>query len=182
MEIAIADIRQELAADLDRAFPDLVRSRQDRIFSGVLRMVRHYADAADITQETFIRAYRALGGYERSRIEEMSIDGWLWTIALNLCRNRGRSRTPVPSPIPEQADRTAGPEDSAVRAEEEVRWQAHLRALSSAHRTAVVLRHVVGLSYEEISVATGRPVGTVKADVHRGIARLREMVETEEPR
>ncbi|RPI26409.1 MAG: sigma-70 family RNA polymerase sigma factor [Actinobacteria bacterium] len=180
MEAVIADIRHELAADLDGAFPDLVRSRQDRIFSGVLRMVRHHADAADITQETFIRAYRALGGYEPARIEAMSLDGWLWTIAINLCRNRGRSRSPVPATIPEQPDRSVGPEELALRSTEEARWQQRLLALSPAQRAAVVLRHVVGLGYDEIAEATGRPVGTVKADVHRALTRLRRMVEREE--
>jgi RNA polymerase sigma-70 factor (ECF subfamily) len=182
METAIADIRNELADDLDAAFPDLVRSRQDRIYSGVLRLTRHHADAADITQETFIRAYRALAGYERSRIEAMSMDGWLWTIALNLCRNRGRSRTPVPAVVPEVADAVPGPEEEAVRREADELWHARLRTLSAAHRNAVVLRHLVGLSYEEISEATGRPAGTVKADVHRGLARLRQIIENQEAR
>jgi RNA polymerase sigma-70 factor (ECF subfamily) len=182
METVIADIRHELAADLDGAFPELVRSRQDRIFSGVLRIVRHHADAADITQETFIRAYRALGRYEASRIEEMSLDGWLWTIAVNLCRNRGRSRIPAPASTPDQSEGAPGPEEEAMRADEEARWQARLSALPVAMRTAVVLRHVVGLGYGEIADATGRPVGTVKADVHRALARLRRMVEMEDQR
>ncbi len=62
----------------------------------------------------------------------------------------------------------------------EADWAARLAALNADARTAVVLRHVVGLSYAEIAEATGRPVGTCKADVHRGIARLRELM-TEEP-
>lgn len=180
METAIADIRQELAADLDGAFPELVRGRQDGIYSGVLRLTRHHADAADITQETFIRAYRALAGYDRARIESMSLDGWLWTIALNLCRNRGRSRVPIPADLPEGADRGPGPEEAAMRHDEDTVWRGRLQALTSTHRTAVVLRHVVGLSYEEIGEATGRPVGTVKADVHRGLARLRRIIGEEE--
>jgi RNA polymerase sigma factor (sigma-70 family) len=182
METAIADIRTELAADLDRAFPELVRSRQDRIYGGVLRLTRHHADASDITQETFIRAYRAMRGYDSARIAALSLDGWLWTIAINLCRNRGRSRLPIPVPVPDRAEVGAGPEEAAMRSAELETWQRRLRALSAAHRTAVVLRHVVGLSYEEIEEATGRPVGTVKADVHRGLARLRDLVELEESR
>lgn len=177
---SIDDITSALAADLDAAFPEVVRSRQDGVYSGIVRIVRHPADAADITQETFIRAYRALAGYEPQRIEELSLDGWLWTIALNLCRNRGRKRHALPSERIDGADPAAGPEEQAIQRDELSTWDGRLRRLTPTQRTAVVLRHIVGLSYEEISTATGRPTGTVKADVHRGISRLRRLLEMEE--
>ena len=61
----------------------------------------------------------------------------------------------------------------------ETTWHRRLESLSSPQRTAVVLRHVIDLPYGEIAEVTGRPVGTVKADVHRGIARLRAMLTAE---
>jgi len=179
METAVINLASALADDLDTAFPDLVRSRQNQIFGGVMRIVRHHADAADITQETFIRAYRALAGYDNARIEALKLDGWLWTIAINLCRNSARRKNPVPSQLPDQASLEPGPESAAIASAEAATWDTRLARLTATQRSAVVLRHVVGLSYDEISQATGRPAGTVKADVHRGIARLRRILEAE---
>jgi RNA polymerase sigma-70 factor (ECF subfamily) len=170
-----------LADDLHQSFPTMVRSLQDGIFSGVLQMTRNRHDAEDVTQETFIRAYRALEGYEAQRIRELRLRPWVWTIAINLCRNRARSaarRGPI-APLPDRAASEPSPEDQAVEMVMRSEWHLRLSGLSTAHRTAVVLRHVVGLSYEEIAHATGRPAGTVKADVHRGIARLRTILERE---
>lgn len=172
-----------LAHDLDAVFSDLVVAHQDGIYSGVRRLVPAAADADDITQETFVRAYRALRDYPASRIEQLAVRSWLWTIALNLCRNaaRRRSRKPVGAPLnatnepPDGAD-TAADALAAVAADD---WRTRLDALSLPIRTAVVLRHVVGLPYADIAAAVDRPVGTVKADVHRGLARLRHMLEDE---
>lgn len=175
-----ATLTRTLADDLDAAFPDLVTARQDAIYSGVLRFVRDHGEAADLTQETFVRAYRALRGYERDRILALRIEPWLWTIALNLCRNRHRKRVPEPAPARDEAASAPGPEEEVIRAAEAERWNQRLDALTTVQRVAVVLRHVVGLTYEEIAAATGRPAGTVKADVHRGLAKLRTIIEGEE--
>jgi RNA polymerase sigma-70 factor (ECF subfamily) len=59
-------------------------------------------------------------------------------------------------------------------------WDRRLSILSRHQRTAVVLRHVVGMGIDDIAAATGRPSGTVKADIHRGLARLRQAMEEEE--
>jgi RNA polymerase sigma-70 factor (ECF subfamily) len=172
-----------LARDLGAVFPDLVARHQDGIYSGVLRFVRDAGEAEDITQETFVRAYRALGGYEAERIEQLAVTSWLWTIALNLCRNaaRTKSRRPVAVKLDaagEAAD-PASTEADAVAAIESEAWRRRLEALSAPMRKAVVLRHVVGLSYAEISAAVDRPVGTVKADVHRGLNKLRRILTAE---
>jgi len=177
-------LTRALAANLDRAFPDLVRLLQDGLFSGALRMTGNRADAEDIAQETFIRAYRALTGYPAARIRGLKLRAWMWTIAINLCRNRARSRSRKPeSSIPEglePASAAAGPEQIALEIEGGERLGAHVAGLPWAQRQAVVLRHVVGLGYAEISEALERPVGTVKADVHRALARLRAVVQPEE--
>jgi RNA polymerase sigma-70 factor (ECF subfamily) len=173
----VASVNDDLARDLDRAFPALVRDLQDGIFSGVRRMVPSTADAEDITQETFIRAYRALSGYETDRIRALNLRGWIWTIALNLCRNAARARSRRPRTV--ELDRDAfspqpGPEAAALRADASRLWSERLGRLPAAQRTAVVLRHVVGLSYAEIAAATGRAEGTAKTDVYRGLAKLQE--------
>lgn len=176
------DLVEGLATDLHGVFPKVVRSLQDGIFSGVLQMTRDRHDAEDVTQEAFIRAYRALEGYEPERIRALRLRPWVWTIALNLCRNRARAaarRGPV-SPLFDQATDETGPESEALDAAMLSEWRRRLGRLSGPQRTAVVLRHVVGLGYEEIAFATDRPEGTVKADVHRGIRRLRSILEEEE--
>jgi RNA polymerase sigma factor (sigma-70 family) len=172
-----------LARDLDRAFPGLVVEFQDGIYSGVRRLVPTAADAEDITQETFVRAYRALAGYPEERIRDLRPAAWLWTIALNLCRNaaRARSRRPAGSPLesaPEPAD-LADTAEAAVQAVTDEKWRMRLGTLTESQRTAVVLRHVVGLPYADIAAALERPVGTVKADVHRGLSRLRASIASE---
>ena len=167
----------ELARNLDAAFPTLVRDMQDVIFSGVRRMVPSAADAEDIAQETFIRAYRALASYEPDRIRGLNLRGWIWTIALILCRNAARTRSRRPRTV--ELDRDAlspqrGPEAEAIDADAVREWSARLARLPTAQRNAVILRHVVGLTYAEIAAATGRAEGTTKTDVHRGIAKLQE--------
>ena len=166
-------LRDRLVRDLDGSFEDLVDALGDDVYSGLRRM--HGDDAADLTQETFIRAYRALGTYDEERIRTLQLRGWIWTIALNLGRNHVRNRSRRPQPVElHDIHPIADPEpiDSAL-------WQARLESLPNAQRRAVVLRHVVGLSYGELSDALGRPEGTVKADVSRGLARLKKLIEEE---
>ena len=175
--LVMDDMTTRLADDLDGTFPEVVRAFQDDLFSGMRRLAPDRMEAEDLTQETFIRAYRALDGYDRGRIRELQLRGWLWTIALNLSRNRARDRGRRPIPVPLEDGRHRGepdpePFDAAT-------WDRRLATLPIAQRRAVVLRHVVGLSYEEIAGATGRAVGTAKTDVHRGLARLRTILEEE---
>lgn len=171
-----------LADDRDGAFPELVDVMHGRVFSGVVRLTGHKADAEDITQDTFIRAYRALGRYPQDRIRDLRLEGWVWTIALNLCRNRARdtARRPALTPLEGRPDPSApdSTEDAAIESVDDV-WDRRLGELPDEMRRAVVLRHVVGLSYREIAAATGRPPGTVKSDVHRGIERLHQILTRE---
>lgn len=167
-----------LATDLDRAFPDLVRSLQNDVFSGLVRLASTREDAEELTQETFLRAYRALAGYNADRVRALRLRGWIWTIALNLARNEARSiarrpRSVAVDPTALPPAPTPSPEDLALAAEAEMRWGEALANLSLPVRRAIVLKHVVGLSYPEVADVLARPIGTVKADVHRGLARLR---------
>ncbi len=175
------DLIARLARDVDAAFPDLVAAHADDLFSGVRRLAPGRADAEDVVQETFVRAYRALLTYEPDRIRALRLRPWLWTIALNLCRSAARRRSRrVPEVKLEAATGTvAAPDDpaaDAITATMEGVWRRRLATLSTAQRTAVVLRHVVDLPYADIAEVTGRPVGTTKADVHRGLERLRQVM------
>jgi RNA polymerase sigma factor (sigma-70 family) len=182
-------LARRLAAGREGAFAELVDTLSSPVFSSVLRLTGNRPDAEDITQETFIRAYRALARYPTDQVAELRLRPWLWTIALNLCRNRerGRGRRPATTTLTDDHH----PADPGSTEAEELdlvddAWQRRLGALADHVRTAVLLRHVAGLGYGEIAAVVDRPVGTVKSDVHRGIGRLRQMIEqeteTEEPR
>lgn len=168
------DLCDRLAVDLDGAFEEFVVAVRDDLYSGLRRL--HGDDGEDLVQETLIRAYRALATYETDRIRTLRLRPWVWTIALNLGRNRIRDNARRPIPV-ELEDRHGvdDPEPADVSA-----WDARLRRLNPAQRKAVVLRHVVDLSYGEIAEAMDRPEGTVKADVSRGLARLRDILQEEQ--
>jgi RNA polymerase sigma-70 factor (ECF subfamily) len=165
-------LARDLARDLDATFEALVLAHQDRLFTIAFRIGGDRHDAEELVQDCFVRAYRALATYPPARIRELRVRGWLTTILLNAGRNRARVRR---VPTTELAfDPGAEPTtDPLTRRDERETWARLLATLSPAQRTAVVLRHVDGLSYAEIAEATGRPEGTVKAHVHRGLAALR---------
>ena len=172
------DCPRRLADDLDAAFPEFLAHHQDLVYGIALRSTKRPADAEDLAQEAFIRAYRALAGYPPERTRELRPKGWLAAIVGNLGRNRARRKTPATTGLefatethPDAAD---GPERLAERRESAASWRARLEALPTRYRRAVELRHVSGLSYPELAEALDRPVGTVKSDVHRGLRLLRE--------
>lgn len=183
----------DLARDLDASFDALVLAHQDRLYTIALRMLGDPHDAEEVAQDALVRAYRALAGYEPARIRELRLRGWLATIVLNLCRSRvtrraARGASPLTldsaegSMLAPAAPVLQGPSAIAERSAERDRWAARLGALPVAYRSAIVLRHVDGLSYPEVAAALDRPEGTVKAQVHRGIAMLRTMLEAESRR
>lgn len=169
------DLTAALARDLDDAFPDLVASAGPGLFWGLRRLCGDHQEAEDLTQETFIRAYRSLGDFDRVRFEGLRLSPWLWTIALNLGRNHLRTRSRRPTFVEMGEHGIDDPEPPDTEA-----WDLRFSALPVNQRRAVVLRHVVGLGVGEISEATGRPEGTVKADIHRGLERLRKVMEQEQ--
>ena len=181
-----AELRGALAIDLDGAFERLVRAYQDRLFSFSLRITGSRSDAEEAAQDAFVRAYRALRGYDPERICSLALRPWLYQIALNVCRNRlrGGRRAEVSldqvliegegeSSPPDPPDPSEGPELAAERAEERTRLADLVCTLPERYRAAVVLRFVEELSYTEVAAALDQPVGTAKANVHRGIKLLR---------
>lgn len=171
-----ARLVRRLAGDIDGTFEDLVRSHQDRLYSGIRRLVGDPELAADLSQDTFIRAYKALCGYPPSRVRQLKLRGWLWSIALNVVRSNARSQSRRPRQsqlLAEQVvDASNQPETHTLNSADERWWRDELGHLPAHQRTAVVLRYVGELSYAEIAAATKRPLGSVKSDVHRGLAVL----------
>lgn len=172
-----------------RAFDLLVLKYQHRIVKLVSRYVRNPSDALDVTQEAFIKAYRALGNFRG----ESAFYTWLYRIAINTAKNHlsalGRR--------PREADVT-GPDGDALSLDElqsdldtpeksllvdEIK-QTILRtmaALPEDLRTAITLREMEGLSYEEIAEAMDCPIGTVRSRIFRARealdAQLKPLIE-----
>jgi RNA polymerase sigma-70 factor (ECF subfamily) len=181
------DLLGALAVDLDAAFEGLVLAHQDRLYTIALRVLGDPRDAEEIAQDALVRAYRALATYETDRVRALRLRPWLAAIVLNLARNRAtRRREPrttsldQPGPdgrslderLPLRTDQTE-PVAAVVRREGADRWAALLAELPARYRVPVVLRHVDGLSFAEMSAALAKPEGTLKAQVHRGLALLR---------
>ena len=183
------DLVERLARDLDAAFEAFVLAEQDLVYGIAVRSTRDPGTAEDLAQEVFVRAYRALAEYDAERIRSLQLRAWLARITMNLCRNRARARRSRPveiaweassvavAPPPDPAPR---PEAVLLERESDAEWGQRLAAVPDRYRSAVELRHVHGLSYEEVAVALDRPVNTVKTHVHRGVALLRDAVVQEE--
>jgi len=167
-------IKASLIKDLDNGFTEMVKEYQPNIYSGARRLTAGTHDAQDVAQDTFVRAYKALHEYGPDRIAELRLRPWLWTIALNLCRNRARSRVTEHELRDHDGGGTDDPETF-----DDTTWRIRLGSLNDPQRTAVVLRYVLDLPIAEIAEITGRPEGTVKADISRGLDRLRLTMEAE---
>lgn len=170
-----SELCQRLAQDVDTAFPEVIAMLSEDLYSGLRRLQPN--DAEDLTQEALIRAYHALKGYDAKRIRALKLRSWVWTIALNLGRNHARNKARRPTPVPledHHAVSSVDPDPTDDRA-----WDERLGTLSPIQRKTVTLRYVVGLSNNEIADALDRPLGTVKADIHRGLRRLRTTMEQE---
>ena len=173
-----------LGDDLDAGFVQLFGAHRQVVFSTALRVCGRWADAEDLTAEAFLRAYRALCGYDRERIAALQPRAWLLTILLNVWRNSRRSavRRPQVAPL-QQAPDTADPRGSvelmAERRETGLELAGLLAQLPEDQRVAVVLRHVSGLSIAEIATVLSCPEGTVKSHISRGLRRLRRLCSTQ---
>ena len=176
-----SELTERLARDLDGSFELLVRTHVDRCYTIALRVLGNPHDAEEVAQDALVRAHRALAGYDPQRIRELRLRAWLATIVVNLCRNRVR-RHPLPTtplaPLVEtghepRADGATDPAALALAGADRERLAALLATLPDRYRIPVVLRHVDDLSYAELAEVLGRPEGTLKSQVSRGLAMLR---------
>lgn len=175
-----------LVTDLDTGFVALFNALRHVVFSTALRVSGRWADAEDLTAEAFLRAYRALSDYPPDRILELKPRAWLLTIVLNTWRNNQREKSRRPADYladpPDPPDPDSDVERTVGKRETGRELADLLNALPDEQRVAVVLRHVVDLPVAEVAEVLGRPTGTVKAQISRGLRRLRELYPTEVPR
>ncbi|MER7821767.1 RNA polymerase sigma factor [Streptomyces sp. NPDC096097] len=180
MDETTLPLTELLATDLDDGFTELVRTQAGTVRAVLLRLSGSARDADDLGQETFLRAYSALRGYPPERRGQLQPRAWLLTIAANVWRNHVRtlSRRPgvadgIEVTTIEIPDGSPGPEQLALDGARRARLVAALSSLPDHHRLPVVLRHIGELSYQEVAGILDCPVGTVKAQVSRGLAALR---------
>lgn len=181
-------LANRLARDVDAAFPALVAEHSDRLYTIALRLLGDRRDAEEVAQDALVRAFRAMHDYPRERIAALRLRPWLASITVNLARNRRRrhdDRQPPNSLEPmldagfdPPTDHRTVPAATLDRRETQRELATALLLLTPAVRSAIVLRHVDGLSLAETAKALGRPEGTIKAQVFRGLRELRAVLES----
>ena len=185
-----AKMIERLVARDERAFSELVRNYERRVFGLVFRMLGARAEAEDLTQEVFVQVFKAIGSFRG----ESKLSTWIYRIAVNLCKNRTKylrvRHAGEQDQIDDMAERLQPSEarhanvaqvdrpDEAVagRQVEEIVRQA-IGEVDEGFRECLILCDVEELSYEEIAEITQLPVGTVKSRIFRARAQLRELVE-----
>jgi len=166
-----------------RIFDELVQRYHKQAYNIAYRMTGNHADAEDLTQEAFIRAFRFFAQYKR----ELPFDSWLYKIMSNvfvdMLRRRPKAQirsldqpiaTEDGEAVIEIADDSAGPEEQLMSREMDSRIQAALNSIPEDFRLAVIYADIEGLSYEEIADAMNCSIGTVRSRLHRGRKLLRD--------
>lgn len=165
------------------AFESLMTAYENRIYSLALRSTGSEQDAADITQEVFLRAWKNLDSFRG----DSSLSTWLYRVTSNLCvdfaRKKAAEGMPTSiddeeSPAADLADpsRMAQPEAAAENSELREELQFALVQLSEEHRRVVLLRDVAGMTYTDIARTLGLEEGTVKSRLARARASLRKIL------
>ena len=158
-------------------FADLAMEHMPSLYSAALRMTRSPADAEDLVQETYLKAYRAFGSFQAGT----NLKAWLYRILTNTFINNYRKRQREPQTVSDEdvedwylysklAERGAEPsaETSVIESLPDEDVQEALSSLPDQFRIAVLLADVEGFSYKEIAEITDVPIGTVMSRLHRG--------------
>ena len=167
-------------------FEKIVDEFQRRLYGFALRMTGNREDAEEIVQDAFVRAFRALGKMTPEQRAELRLQPWLYTITLNVTRNRLRSKRPTNVALDSLADPDAllnhtqeGPEQPEAivqRGADMVLVEQALLQLPMHLRAAATLRFIEGHSHPEIAEILEQPIGTVKSHVHRAVRILRRIL------
>ncbi len=181
------DVVASFLAGEERAFQELVSRYQSRLLNFIYRTIGDREKAEDLVQEVFIRVYRHIGRFDRSK----KFSTWIYTIASNLAKNelRNRSRNPLVlfqtiKKNWQDEERPLQFEDALSRPDDLYR-KRHLRELVEEatsrlpehHRQVFVLRELEGKSYEEIAEITNCNLGTVKSRLNRARNSFAEIIE-----
>jgi RNA polymerase sigma-70 factor (ECF subfamily) len=181
-----AELVTELQSGSDAAFEWLVTYYHASVFNLVYGILADSADAADVTQEVFLRAFRGIRGFRRGS----SLKTWLYRISVRQALNHRRwfwrhHRNQVSidaeeagkSPALELKDSEATPFELLMARETQVFVRKALGQVPASFRSAVILRDLEGLSYEEVAEVLEVSVGTVKSRILRGRRMLKEILD-----
>ncbi len=154
------------------AFGILVRRWEKKVYGLAYRMLGHYEDARDTTQEIFLTVYRNLRKFRG----DAKFSSWLYRIALNCCHNRLRERAlqtvPLDESPPVPVDASA---HSQVERQQKIeRVRRALRALPYEMRQVIIMKEYEGLTFKEIAEILNIPVSTAKTRLYTGLDQLRE--------
>src|SRR5579863_2620306 len=185
---------EELRAGSDRAFAWLIARYHQPIFSLLARTVQNRADAADLTQEVFVKVFRGIRGFQG----ESSLRTWIYRIALREASNQRRwwarhkqHEIPIEQEMTEGdganpvrlkemlVDPSESPFDAAVHEENRARVEAALAKVPEPFRTTLILRDIEGFIYEEVAEMQGVNLGTVKSRLVRGRAWLKGLLKAD---
>ncbi|MBI3553722.1 MAG: RNA polymerase sigma factor [Elusimicrobia bacterium] len=161
-------------------FEDFISDYQDMVYTLAARLLGDRAEAQDMAQDAFLKAYQNFESIKDSPTK----GGWLKAVTTNLCLNhlsRHRARWKLFSEIAEDdgaIEALAGPEKSAPDPEDAGLLERALQALPDHQRVPLVLFHFEDLSYEEIAAKLGATLAKVKTDIFRGREALRKILET----
>ncbi len=168
-------------ADPVPSWDEIAQKYGRKVYTIAYRLTGDADEAADLSQDVFVRVYRNLDKYEPG-----TFDGWLYRITKNLFLDRIRRKRRIRmESLPEEewkqpVDHEPGPAQHAERDVLRADIETALQELQPDFRTAVVLCDIQGLSYEEIAEATGWPLGTVRSRIHRGRRQLRDRLDYRE--
>jgi RNA polymerase sigma-70 factor (ECF subfamily) len=163
-----------LAGDRE-AFDGIVERHRQQVYQLCYRYVGSHEDAADLAQDTFIRAFKGLRGFKG----QSSIGTWLYRIAVNVCLNRLSLKTPRAEPLREddRADLHAVRADTALlREERAAEVRAAIQRLPRKQRATLILRVYHELPHEEIAAILGSSVGAAKANLFHALANLKKLL------
>lgn len=173
--------------ELNKVFEELLDKYERKIFNMIYRIVGNYDDAADLTQETFLRVYKGL----RSFRGEANIYTWIYQIALNICRTMLSQKKRMPSLVSldqkmetddseletEIPDETMAPHILVEGMNLQEAVQKAVESLPLSYREVIVLHDLQGFSYEEIAQMLNTTEQTVRVRLHRARKMLRKLLE-----
>jgi len=160
----------------EAAYRILMERYQDYVYTLIYRMVEHRETAEDLTQEVFLKLFRAAGGFRG----DSQLKTWIYRLTVNLVLDyrRSRKRRPYEAILDKVkgwfGDRKDEPEAQALEREERRTVQELLAALPDKYKLILYLYHYKQLTYQEISDATGLPIKTVETRLYRGKSLLKQ--------
>lgn len=181
MELSDADLVKRCLRGDNCAYDTLVKRYQKQVYSLCYRMVGDADDAADVTQDCFVKAYNALGSFR----QDAKFLTWMFGIANNACIDLSRRRKTRRAASLDEMEEEIGylpssdptPHSEVMRAEDERLLMDAVMHLPENYRAPLVMFHLNDMSIRDISTALGKPEGTIKSNLHTAREMLRQRLE-----